>query len=157
MPAMEKIELRKPGVKDFTTLAGVAFLLPFLVTYIALEMAPPNAVSGKVLLAASAVFVLVTALLWRAVRRNHVLIDGTRLHVHSSFYRLTIEGGDLMHDMTCIEAGALAEHQRPRWRTNGVAFPGYRSGWYRTKGGHRLFAAVVGKGNLLLQTHQSLS
>lgn len=118
---------------------------------------------------AVAVPLLVVLLVWCVVawslRRHRIELDGDRLTVVAGLHRDRLALSDLQLEQARI--GTLGEH--PEWKpflkSSGVALPGFRGGWFRTRGFQRVFACLAGgdrvlwipttrKHALLLDAHQ---
>lgn len=92
-------------------------------------------------------------LLWAAlallVRRHRLRFDAGGLEVATTFYSrhfaLPVLGLDAARVVNLDERPEF----RPMLRTNGLAIPGFRSGWYRLRNGHRALVASAGGKRLL--------
>jgi hypothetical protein len=78
-------------------------------------------------------------LLDRMLRRQRLRLDRNRLEVLTTFYRQRLALSQLQLDRArVIELGEHPE-LRPWLKSNGFALPGFRSGWFRTRGFKKLF------------------
>ena len=121
---------------------------------------------GAIALATS---VLVLAAVWAAMaiamRRHRIELQPDALTVVAGFHRDRLALSELQLDQARI--GTLGEH--PEWKpflkSNGMAMPGFRGGWFRTRRFQRVFACLAGgdrvlwipttrKHALLLEVHQ---
>jgi len=77
----------------------------------------------------AAVFVV----MWFALQRRAVIVTDTELIVRAGFYSRTLPRSSLRPD-AALEM-SLVDHRElaPRWRTNGIALPGFRAGWFRLR------------------------
>ena len=107
----------------------------------------PDQWLGPVVVAA--VTVAVCLLLDRMLRRQRLRLDGDGLEVVSTFYRQRLALSQLQLDRARVID--LGEHPelRPWFKSNGFAMPGFRSGWFRTRGLKKLFLATAGGQRLL--------
>jgi hypothetical protein len=88
-------------------------------------------------------------LLDRMLRRQRLRLDRNRLEVLTTFYRQRLALSQLQLDRArVIELGEHPE-LRPWLKSNGFALPGFRSGWFRTRGFKKLFLATAGGQRLL--------
>jgi hypothetical protein len=88
-------------------------------------------------------------LLDRMLRRQRLRLDGDGLEVVTTFYRQRLALSQLQLDRArVIELGEHPE-LRPWLKSNGFALPGFRSGWFRTRGLKKLFLATAGGQRLL--------
>lgn len=85
-----------------------------------------------------------------ALRRRRIAIDGTRLHVASTFYTRRIAVPAL--DLDRARIVDLAEHDEfaPRLKINGYGLPGLRSGHYRLRNGARAFCLLTDRERVLV-------
>jgi hypothetical protein len=88
-------------------------------------------------------------LLDRMLRRQRLRLDGDGLEVVTTFYRQRLALSQLQLDRARVNE--LGEHPelRPWLKSNGFALPGFRSGWFRTRGLKKLFLATAGGQRLL--------
>jgi hypothetical protein len=150
---MQAIALEAVGVKQWAALLSLTLLLPLGITMTALRVAGPGGNGGIVLAASLAAFVLTTLVLGGALCRHSAQVERRSLRIATSFYTVALDASDLSAGAQEILPGEAASVPRIGFRTNGVALPGYRSGWYRSAAGkHKLFAAVVGTPNLYIPT-----
>jgi hypothetical protein len=90
-------------------------------------------------------FILLFAYLAWTSRHASFEISPGGLAIHGGLYGRLIPAADLdaQHaratDLTAGSAHALS------WRTNGVGFPGYASGWFQLQDGERALAFVTDK------------
>lgn len=80
----------------------------------------------------------------RRLNRQHLSIDRNGLDIATSFYRRRLALGEL--DIEQARIVDLEEHTslKPLFKTNGAAFPGYQSGWFRLRNGKRALVARSG-------------
>lgn len=102
---------------------------------------------------AIAVPLLVVLLAWGVVawslRRHRIELDGERITVVAGLHRDRLVLSQLQLEQARI--GTLGEH--PEWKpflkTSGVALPGFRGGWFRTRRFQRVFACLAGGDRVL--------
>jgi hypothetical protein len=88
-------------------------------------------------------------LLDRMLRRQRLRLDRNGFEVVTTFYRQRLALSQLQLDRArVIELGEHPE-LRPWLKSNGFALPGFRSGWFRTRGFKKLFLATAGGQRLL--------
>ncbi|WKB56173.1 hypothetical protein [Eleftheria terrae] len=151
---MPEMVLRRPAAKQYAWLMALVLVLPLVLTCAALYSVHEDTRRVPVLLGSTGIVVLVAGVLAAAVRRQRASFDGRALRIQSSFYNVTLRIADLASGIEVLDAGVPAA-RRLALRTNGVAFPGYRSGWFRSREGQKLFAAVIDQPNLYIPTKQS--
>ena len=92
-------------------------------------------------------------LLWAAlallVRRHRLTFDAGGLEVATTFYRRRLALDHLALDAARVVNLDERPELRPMLRTNGLAIPGFRSGWYRLRNGHRALVATAGSPRVL--------
>ena len=92
-------------------------------------------------------------LLWTALasllRRHRLRFDADGIEIATTFYRRRLGFAEL--DLDGARVVDLGERPgfRPMLRTNGLAVPGFRSGWYRLRNGDRTLVATAGGDRLL--------
>ena len=78
-----------------------------------------------------------------AFRRHRIEVADGTLTVVAGWHRAKLAPADLQLGEARI--GALDEH--PEWKpwlkSNGMAVPGFRAGWFRTRGFRRVFACIT--------------
>lgn len=105
---------------------------------------------GAIALATS---VLVLLAVWTAMllamRRHRIELQRDALTVIAGFHRDRLALSELRLDQARI--GTLGEH--PEWKpflkSNGMAMPGFRGGWFRTRRFQRVFACLAGGDRVL--------
>lgn len=92
---------------------------------------------------------LLWATLAALLRRHRLDFHSEGIEVATTFYRRRFALPDL--DVAAARVVDLAERPdyRPMLRTNGLAIPGFRSGWYRLRNGDRALVATAGGQRLL--------
>lgn len=95
--------------------------------------------------------VLVIAWLFidRLTQRHRLSIDATGIDVATTLYRRRLGWADL--DLAAARVTDIEEHpeSRPMLKSSGVALPGFRSGWFRSRNFSKLFVALSGGSRLL--------
>lgn len=99
-------------------------------------------------------FVLgLTAAIWfamdRLVQRHRLQLDAGRLEIVTTLYRQRLPLADLQLDAARVVA--IDEHPelKPMLKSNGIALPGFCSGWFRSRAFKKLFVATAGGKRLL--------
>jgi hypothetical protein len=79
----------------------------------------------------------------RAMRRHHVTVDADGVEVATTFYKRRLAWGELRVDEARVVD--LDEHTqlKPLLKTNGTAFPGFRSGWFRLRNREKALVAML--------------
>lgn len=93
--------------------------------------------------------VLLWAILMVLVRRHRLRFDAGGMEVASTFYSRHFALAELGLDAARVVNLDERPEVRPMLRTNGLAIPGFRSGWYRLRNGHRALVATAGGRRLL--------
>jgi hypothetical protein len=107
----------------------------------------PGHVLGPVLVAGIALVVCV--LLDWLMRRQRLQLDAAALDIVTTFYHQRLPLSDLQLDAARVVA--IDEHTelKPLLKTNGMALPGFASGWFRSRAFKKLFVATAGGERLL--------
>ncbi len=149
------LELVMPDGRARGIFFGICVVLPMLITTLALVLAraphpsiegatdasaavPVTAIAGELLVAASLWFVLD-----RLMLRHRLQLDRSRIDIVTSFYRRSLALDELrMQQARVVD---LDEHTelRPGLKTNGMATPGFRSGWFRLRNREKAFVAMA--------------
>jgi hypothetical protein len=85
----------------------------------------------------------------RMLLRHDLRIDAAGVDIRTTMYRRRLHWNDL--DMAAARVIDIDEHPdaRPLLKSNGVAIPGFRSGWFRSRAFTKLFVATAGGTRLL--------
>ncbi|NUS38313.1 MAG: hypothetical protein HOQ02_04735 [Lysobacter sp.] len=90
------------------------------------------------------VLLLVWAAMAWAMRRHRIELQADALTIVAGFHRDRLALSELQLEKARV--GTLGEH--PEWKpflkSNGMALPGFRSGWFRTRRWQRVFACLAG-------------
>jgi hypothetical protein len=103
-------------------------------------MVPASGGAYGVLIPVAILLIASTALLgyaaW-AARHTKFVVSPSGLQIRGDLYGRTIPLDRLMTDEARVVDLTTDQSLRPRWRTNGIGLPGYRSGWFRLKNGEK--------------------
>lgn len=99
-------------------------------------------------------FVLVlAAAIWfaldRLMQRHRLRLDAGTLEIVTTLYRLRLPLSDLQLDAARVVAIDERPELKPMLKSNGMALPGFRSGWFRSRTFKKLFVATAGGKRLL--------
>jgi hypothetical protein len=99
-------------------------------------------------------FVLVlTAAIWfaldRLMQRHRLRLDAGMLEIVTTLYRQRLPLSDLQLDAARVVAIDERPELKPMLKSNGMALPGFRSGWFRSRTFKKLFVATAGGKRLL--------
>lgn len=99
-------------------------------------------------------FVLVlAAAIWfaldRLMQRHRLRLDTGMLEIVTTLYRLRLPLSDLQIDAARVVAIDERPELKPMLKSNGMALPGFRSGWFRSRTFKKLFVATAGGKRLL--------
>ena len=147
-------QLEPPPASARAWLAGLALVLPVLVTAIALGVAaaggtPLPRLAGStslgtagLLLGVALLGVVIVLVIGRAMQRHHVVLDADGIEVATTFHRRRVAHGQL--DLAHARVANLDEHTalRPLFKRNGMAIPGFRSGWFHLRNRQRTLVAM---------------
>lgn len=97
----------------------------------------------------AAVAVAVCALLDRLLRRHRLRVDASGLEIVTTLYRRKLALSDLQLDAARVVAIDERPELKPLLKTNGMALPGFASGWFRSRAFKKLFVATAGGDRLL--------
>jgi len=97
----------------------------------------------------AAITVVAWRVLDRLMHRHRLQVDDKGLAIATTFYRRQLALSDLQLDTARVVD--LDEHPelKPMIKSNGMALPGFRSGWFRSRGFKKLFVASAGATRLL--------
>ena len=83
------------------------------------------------------------------MRRHRLSIDAGGIEVATTFYTRRFTWAELRLDAARVVSRGERPEISPVLKTNGVAMPGFRSGWFRSRSFGRLFVAIAGGDRLL--------
>lgn len=95
----------------------------------------------------------ITSLIWflldRLARRHRLQFNAGGLEIVTTFYRQKLAFPELQ--LEAARVISIDEHPelKPMLKSNGMALPGFRSGWFRSRAFKKLFVATAGGGQLL--------
>ena len=144
------LELVMPDARARGIFFALCVALPVLITAVALLTAGVEAASQQTPLVLGSVVagvLLLTFLLWfgldRLMRRHRLQLDPTRIEIVSSFYRRGLALDELrLPEARVIDLDERTE-LRPSFKTNAMATPGFRSGWFRLRNREKAFVAMA--------------
>ncbi len=137
-------ELQGPGPVALAGLGLLVIALPAVVTAVALRATAARGSGATVLAAVVLVSLLVFAALAVVTARRELRVSPEGLALRSSFYRLTLErSAIIVGDIRAVDCSKDREYG-VTMRTNGIAFPGYQSGWFRTRSQAKAFVVRAG-------------
>lgn len=70
---------------------------------------------------------------WFGLQRRALILTDTELIVRAGFYGRTLPRSSLRPDSALELSLTDRRDLAPRWRTNGIALPGFRAGWFRLR------------------------
>lgn len=137
---MDRIALYQAPGKAYLLLFVVAFLIPCLIVLAGWRIS--GRFQGSAQWVVVAVSAIATGALAAAMCRHTLQLSPRGIEVRSTFYSKSIAWQEFEPDVAIIRlsktpASALT------LRTNGVALPGLRSGWFRTGNGSRAFVWIT--------------
>ena len=138
-----------------TWLLALTIALPLVITGIALAFAATRGeelslvadslpLTTLLIMAGVAAFGGVIAfVIDRAMRRHHVVVDAAGVEVATTFYKRRLGWSELR--LAEARVANLDEHTglKPLLKTNGTAFPGFHSGWFRMRNREKAFVAML--------------
>lgn len=148
-------ELVMPDGRARGILFAICVVVPMLITMVALVLARAPHPSLEGAPDASAMFpvmpiawvLLVVVSTWvmidRLMQRHRLRLDRSRIDIVTSFYRRSLALDELrVKEARVVD---LDEHTglRPGMKTNAMATPGFRSGWFRLRNRERAFVAMA--------------
>ena len=83
------------------------------------------------------------------LRTPQFSIDSDKLQIGNSFYGRTIAIADLQLDRARMIDLATSPELSPQWRTNGVALPGRKAGWFRLRNGQKALLFLTRQNRIL--------
>lgn len=144
------LELVMPDARARGIFFVLCVALPVLITVIALATARAQAATPEpafVQVAVIAGVLLLTVPLWygidRLMRRHRLQLDPSRIEIVTSFYRRSLALDELrLGEARVVDLDERTE-LRPSFKTNAVATPGFRSGWFRLRNREKAFVAMA--------------
>ena len=153
-------QLTPPATGARVLMFVLVVVLPLAVTaatlLLAMTGAPPadHAAAGPTPWMTLAMVALIVVVAWLALdrfgfARRGLRLDGATLEVRTGMRRHAYAIADLQLERARIVD--LREHTalKARWRTNGIAAPGIRGGWFRLRDGSRALLATAGGDRVL--------
>lgn len=155
-----RLQLLPVDAKPRLMMFFLCVFLPFVIAATSLLVggsdAGPDDTVGRLALTSAAMLAGLLALtlaLWfvldRAMLRHRLQLSSQRLEVKSSFYSQSLPLSDLKLDEARVIDLEERIEFRPRIKTNGYALPGFKSGYFRLKNGHKAFVAMAGERRVL--------
>ena len=139
---MKHIALSAATAKTFGFLFLFCVVLPVVSVLLVTTFArmPRANVLWPVIGVGLVTFAVLAAVMLR--QSAHESSDGRSVRIKSSFYAVELRWSDISGEprVLCLQQ---EPDKRPQVRTNGMAVPGYSSGWYRTREQKRVFAHIV--------------
>ena len=152
-----RLQLLPVDAKPRLLMFFLCVLLPLSITAISLLWAgnrggPMNLIGGSLAVTSAVILaglLAFTLALWvvldRAMLRHRLQLSPQRLEVKSSFYSQSLALSELkLDEARVVDLEERAEF-KPRIKTNGYALPGFKSGYFRLKNGHKAFVAIAGE------------
>lgn len=149
------LDLVMPDARARGIFFALCVALPVLITGIALVMVRVQRPAGEVALQDSplvlagviAGVLALSLLLWfgfdRLMRRHRLRLEATRIEIVSSFYRRSLALDELrVAEARVVDLDERTE-LRPLLKTNAMATPGFRSGWFRLRNREKAFVAMA--------------
>lgn len=95
----------------------------------------------------------ITSLAWfaldRLAHRHRLQLDAGGLEITTTFYRQKLALSELQLDAARVISIDEHPEHKPMLKTNAMALPGFRSGWFRSRALKKLFVATAGGEQLL--------
>lgn len=157
-----QVQLEAPGGRAYLILFLLTVALPTLLVgllpWLAADAPPAVAViasdslvmsrllgAGLLLAITLSVYVGIVLLM----RRHRLRMDATGLEVATTFYTRRLHWEQLRLDAARVVDIDERTELKPMLKSNGVAMPGFRSGWFRSRGFSRMLVATAGARRLL--------
>lgn len=140
-----QLEQASPSARGW--LIGLTAVLPLAITGVALgfaEMSDNLPITIGIVLATVAIVGGVIAIVIDCAMRRHALtVDADGIEVATTFYKRRLAWGELHLDQGRVVH--LDEHTelKPLMKTNGTAFPGFKSGWFRLRNRKKALVAMT--------------
>lgn len=142
----DALQLQGPSLKALGGLALLVVAVPTAVTALALQVSSQRSGwSAATVVAAVALCSLAAfaALAWASSRRSLTLTQ-QGLELRSGFNALKLLSTEIDIGGIRVIDPDRENGYRIAWRTNGIAFPGFQSGWFKSKAGGTLFVVRSG-------------
>lgn len=156
MPAGVTLPLPGPDARSLAALGLLVVGLPVVIAAVALSLAPTAADGARV--GVIVAVVLVAAGCWAALHlitsRPRITVGPHGLQVRSGPYRVHVDRLDIVRAGIRVAGSVMVNEEAPAWRSNGIAWPGYRLGWFRSRTGSRLFVVGAGGSDVVVPTHR---
>lgn len=160
--AEREVQLEAPGTRAYFILFLLAVALPTLLggilPWLATDAPPAIAEiaddsllvsrllgAGTILAITLAVYAGIVLLM----RRHRLRMDAGGLEVATTFYTRRLSWEQLRLDAARVVDIDERTELKPMFKSNGVAMPGFHSGWFRSRGFNRLLVASAGGKRLL--------
>jgi len=152
----QTFQLQGPSPQALLSLGVLVVVLPAIVTAVALNAGGGNVRgdSSVVLLSVVLVALAVFAALAVVATRRELRVGPEGLMLKSSFYKLSLDRSVIDVDGIRAVDSRNDKDFSITLRTNGIAFPGYRSGWFRTRNRAKAFVVSAGSTCVALPTNR---
>lgn len=139
------MELQSVGFKPFFTLFLMIAIGPLVVGFVVFRQ--PNTISYGAIWAICLIALATFCVICFAMLKRSVALDHSRLVVKSTFYSTEIALTEI-DDVQTVVPGSSEDIIG--MRVNGVGLPGFKSGWFNSKLGGKIFVDRVAGDFLLI-------
>ena len=149
-----RLRLEPAAPRTFVAMAVLMVAVPLVLEIVVSPIGRGLPVAGPVgRVLGVAIMLAVTGAVYAALaalmRRHRVRVDAAGVEIATTFYRRRLDWSELRLDAARVIAIDERPELRPVLKSNGFAVPGFRSGWFRSRGLRRLFVATAGGKKLL--------
>lgn len=132
---------------------GVVLVLPTSIAAVLLRVLTGSFVPDQaryVVLGVYAIQIVVGVFLLGSIARSRLEIDGRNVTIVGSVYKLEVP----LREVDPASIRSQEEHSAPVFavRTNGIALPGFKAGWFKESDGAEVFVAFGGGPSVRFQT-----
>jgi len=149
-----RLRLEPATPRAYAAMAVLIIVVPFVLELVVSPIGrglPVAGLAGRAL--GAAIMLAVTGAFYAALaglmRRHRVRVDAAGIEITTTFYRRRLGWADLRLEGARVIPIDERPELKPALKSNGFAVPGFRSGWFRSRGLKRLFVATAGGKKLL--------
>jgi Bacterial PH domain len=130
---MTAIVLEPPSSRAILVLFTLVVIIPMIITGAALVITDQSlSLNARLLFWITILSVATFLVLAGMTFRRQISVNSEEVRIVSSFYSLILPSSEIRADAIQVVNCKTDKKYSPRIRTNGLAIPGYQSGWFLT-------------------------